>query len=94
MKIEDTISVYVSTQTTVHLDEDVELSIDDFVKGLSQEDAVKLRDAINVRLVSSAKTYASAPLMEKFYLAVSRGDPNQLLPIAREVLYEYGGRIA
>lgn len=87
------VSVNVSKEVYVEIDEDVDVDLEEFVAGLSDEDAAKLAQALSQRLGAAHTGPTSPPLMERLYLALNgaRGD---LRDVARDVLYEFGGRIA
>ncbi len=83
----DSVSVRVSK--TIYVDEDVDVDIEWFVGGLTKETAKKLREELDRQ---HPAPLADMPFMERLYMALSgRGD---LRSVARDILYEFGGRIA
>lgn len=85
------VTVSVCKDMYVTVDEDVDLDIDTFVEGLSDEDAAKLMNALHTKL-STQSAPACGVSMDELYLALSRGE--DVTELARKVLYEFGGRIA
>lgn len=85
-------SISVEVDTEVSVCTDVDLDLDQFVAGLDDEDAVALQVALNARLGTSHNTSGVA-LLEDLYIAVSRGDATRVMPLAREVVRELGGRV-
>ncbi len=83
----DSVSVHISK--TIDVDEDVDVDIEWFVSGLTKENAKKLRQELDRQ---HPAPLADMPFMERLYMALSgRGD---LCSVCRDILYEFGGRIA
>lgn len=93
MKMTDgkiTVSAYKKVSTYAELE--AELDIDEFVEALSEEDCGKLMAALAARVPEPGRP--TLPTYERLYLALGGNRVNEVMAIARDILYEQSGRIA
>ncbi len=79
-------SILVDIDTEVTVSETVSIKVEEFVAGLSDEDADSLLTALQERC-------DARPDYDRLYLAISAGRSQDVMDIARDLLWSQAGRI-